>query len=116
MILDPGAASTHPPGAGSQLGLRFVDDDAPPQARHPMHLHLTSASPSDQQEIVARALDLGAGHLDVGQQPDEAHVALVEPGGYEPCVIEPEVSRLLPRRARPRRRRRPTPPAGRAGR
>ncbi len=78
------------PGTGSQLGLRFVDDDASPQARHPMHLHLTSASPSDQQEIVARAVDLGARHLDVGQQPDGGHVVLADPGGYELCVIEPE--------------------------
>lgn len=76
-------------GTDGQLGLRFADGDAPPQPRHPMHLHLTSASVSDQQEIVARALDLGASHLDVGQQPDEGHVVLADPVGYEFCVIEP---------------------------
>jgi hypothetical protein len=38
---------------------------------------------------VARALDLGARHLDVGQLPDEEHVVLADPEGDEFCVIEP---------------------------
>lgn len=77
------------PGADGQLGLRFVTHDAPPPPRHPRHLHLTSETPADQQHIVGRALDLGARHLDVGQLPEEGHVVLVDPGGYEFCVIEP---------------------------
>jgi hypothetical protein len=38
---------------------------------------------------VATALERGAGHLDVGQRPEEGHVVLADPEGYELCVIEP---------------------------
>ena len=34
-----------------------------------IHLHLTSTSPEHQQSTVARALELGGRHLDVGQTP-----------------------------------------------
>jgi len=77
------------PGAGGQLGLRFVADDAPPHRVHRMHLHLTSTSVSDQEHTVATALELGAGHLDIGQRPEQGHVVLSDPGGYAFCVIEP---------------------------
>jgi hypothetical protein len=54
-----------------------------------MHLHLTSTSLVDQQRTVATALELGAGHVDVGQRPEEGHLVLSDPGGYAFCVIEP---------------------------
>jgi hypothetical protein len=54
-----------------------------------MHFHLTSASPEDQQQTATRLLGLGARHIDVGQRPDERHVVLADPEGYEFCVIEP---------------------------
>jgi predicted enzyme related to lactoylglutathione lyase len=54
-----------------------------------MHLDLTSTSLEDQQQTVARALELGARHIDVGQRPDEGHVVLADPEGNEFCVIEP---------------------------
>jgi hypothetical protein len=54
-----------------------------------MHLHLTSASPDDQQQTVTTALGLGANHLDVGQRPEEGHIVLADPDGNEFCVIEP---------------------------
>jgi glyoxalase superfamily protein len=38
---------------------------------------------------VARALELGARHLDVGRLPEEGHVVLADPEGNEFCVIEP---------------------------
>ena len=38
---------------------------------------------------MARALALGARHIDVGQRPDEGHVVLADPEGNEFCVIEP---------------------------
>jgi hypothetical protein len=38
---------------------------------------------------VATALRLGGRHLDVGQRPEEEHVVLADPAGYEFCVIEP---------------------------
>ena len=57
--------------------------------RNQIHLHLTSTSLDDQQAVVARALDLGGQHLDVGQRPEEGHVVLADPEGNELCVIEP---------------------------
>jgi hypothetical protein len=54
-----------------------------------VHVHLTSADPAEQQHTVAKALGLGAGHLDVGQRPEEGHVVLADPEGNEFCVIEP---------------------------
>jgi hypothetical protein len=38
---------------------------------------------------VAAALQLGGRRLDVGQRPEEEHVVLADPAGYEFCVIEP---------------------------
>ncbi len=38
---------------------------------------------------MARALDLGARNIDVGQRPEEGHVVLADPEGNEFCVIEP---------------------------
>ncbi|WP_091588178.1 VOC family protein [Micromonospora krabiensis] len=78
------------PGEGGQLGLRF--SPAPPveagPSRH-LHLHLTSASLTDQQDTVETALKLGGSHLDVGQLPEEEHVVLGDPEGNAFCVIEP---------------------------
>jgi hypothetical protein len=52
-----------------------------------MHFDLTSQTPEEQQATVARALDLGARHLDIGQGPDADHVVLADPEGNEFCVI-----------------------------
>ena len=54
-----------------------------------MHFDLTSSSLEDQQQTVARALELGGRHLDIGQGPDADHVVLADPEGNEFCVIEP---------------------------
>jgi predicted enzyme related to lactoylglutathione lyase len=59
-----------------------------------LHLDLTSTSIDDQTETVARLLELGARHIDVGQRPDEGHVVLADPEGNEFCVIEPDNSFL----------------------
>ncbi|KKK06409.1 VOC family protein [Micromonospora sp. HK10] len=77
------------PGPETQLGLRFAPGDAEMRRPNRMHLHLTSASLDDQQQTVATALRLGASHLDVGQRPEEGHVVLADPEGYEFDVIEP---------------------------
>lgn len=37
---------------------------------------------------MARALELGGTHIDVGQLPEEGHVVLADPDGNEFCVIE----------------------------
>ena len=52
-------------------------------------ISLLPSDPADQESTVARALRLGASHLDVGQLPEEGHVVLADPEGNEFCVIEP---------------------------
>ncbi|MGV9365652.1 VOC family protein [Amycolatopsis sp. NPDC003731] len=77
------------PGEDTQLGLRFTPGRAGRPGANRMHLHLTSTDLDDQQHTVATALELGGHHLDVGQQPEEPHIVLADPAGYEFCVIEP---------------------------
>lgn len=78
------------PGNAQQVGLRFVAADLVPIGRPRLHLHLTSGSPEDQQRTVAKAVSLGGQHLDVGQTAADGHVVLIDPGGNELCVIEPD--------------------------
>jgi hypothetical protein len=70
--------------------IRFAPTEAPKTGRNQMHFDLTSTSLEDQQQTVARALALGASHLDVGQRPEEGHVVLADPEGNEFCVIPPD--------------------------
>jgi len=72
---------------GFQIDFSRTDD--PKSGPNQMHFDLTSTSLEDQQQTVARALELGGRHLDVGQLPDEGHVVLADPEGNEFCVIEP---------------------------
>ncbi len=69
--------------------LRFRPGGQAKQAQNHLHLDLTSTSPAGQLDTVARALDLGGRHVDVGQLPQEGHVVLGDPEGNELCVIEP---------------------------
>jgi hypothetical protein len=77
------------PGGDTQLGLRIVGGRAEAAAPDRMHVHLASTDATDQQDVVARALELGATALDVGQRPEEGHVVLADPEGGAFCVIEP---------------------------
>ena len=77
------------PGDETQVGLRVVPSRTAREGENRVHLHLTSASAANQQDTVARALDLGASHLDVGQLPEEGHVVLADPDGNPFCVIPP---------------------------
>ena len=71
------------------FGIRFLATQEQKTGQNQMHLDLTSTSLEDQQETVARSLQLGARHIDVGQRPEEGHVVLADPEGNEFCVIEP---------------------------
>ena len=83
------------PGTAVQVGLRFTEASSDKVGLpNRTHLHLTSSSLEDQDAVVARALELGAGHLDVGQRPEEGHVVLADPGGNAFCVIPPDSSFL----------------------
>lgn len=85
----PGPAAFTVSGQQGQLPLRWVADSTPAVDADRWHLHVTSSSHQDQQDMVAKALVLGATHLDVGQRPEEGHIVLADPGGGAFCVIEP---------------------------
>jgi predicted enzyme related to lactoylglutathione lyase len=75
------------PSDDSGFRLRFLSSQEQKIGQNHMHFDLTS-NLSDQQETVARALRLGARHIDIGQRSDEGHVVLADPEGNEFCVIE----------------------------
>lgn len=68
--------------------IRFAPTEAPKAAPNQMHFDLTSATYDEQQATVARVLELGGQHLDIGQLPEEEHVVMADPEGNEFCVIE----------------------------
>ncbi|MDQ0964295.1 catechol 2,3-dioxygenase-like lactoylglutathione lyase family enzyme [Streptomyces sp. B4I13] len=68
--------------------IRFLPGQEPKTGQNRAHFDLTSTDPQDQRRTVARALELGANHIDVGQLPEEGHVVLADPDGNEFCVIE----------------------------
>jgi len=77
------------PSDGTGFSIRFLPTNEQKAGPDQMHLHLTSTSLEDQEQTVARSLELGARHLDVGQRPEEGHVVLADPEGTAFCVIEP---------------------------
>jgi len=77
------------PRDGTGFSIQFRPTPEQKAGPNQIHLHLTSTSLEDQQQTVARALGLGARHIDIGQRPEEGHVVLADPEGNEFCVIEP---------------------------
>ncbi|GLZ37097.1 VOC family protein [Actinokineospora sp. NBRC 105648] len=77
------------PSDDTGFQLRFLPTDEPKSRQNQAHFDLTSTSLEDQRRTVARALELGARHIDIGQLPEEEHVVLADPEGNEFCVIEP---------------------------
>jgi predicted enzyme related to lactoylglutathione lyase len=77
------------PGDDTGFRIRFLPTQAQKTGQNQMHFDLTSTSLQDQQQTAARALGLGARHIDVGQRPEEGHAVLADPEGNEFCVIEP---------------------------
>jgi predicted enzyme related to lactoylglutathione lyase len=78
------------PNDDTGFRIRFLPNPTQKVGQNRMHFDLTSTSLEDQQQTVARALGLGARHIDVGQRPEEGHVVLADPEGNEFCVIEPD--------------------------
>ena len=85
--LEGGIALLPPDDTGFLI--RFPPTQRQKAGQNQMHFDLTSASLRDQEGTVARALELGGRHIDVGQRPEEGHVVLADPEGNEFCVIEP---------------------------
>ncbi|MFG2953297.1 VOC family protein [Streptomyces sp. NPDC048291] len=83
---DDGVTIRPPDAAGFRI--RFLPSQEPKTGQNRAHFDLTSASPEEQRQTVARALALGGRHIDVGQLPEEGHVVLADPDGNEFCVIE----------------------------
>ncbi|TFV53031.1 VOC family protein [Blastococcus sp. TF02A-35] len=84
-----GDGATLLPADDTGFSLRFLPTAEPKTAKNGKHLDLTSGSWDDQERTVARALELGGRHVDIGQLPEEQHVVLADPEGNEFCVIEP---------------------------
>jgi len=64
-------------------GLLFARVPEPKAVKNRLHLDFR---PADQEAEVARLLELGARHADVGQG-DETWVVLADPEGNEFCVL-----------------------------
>jgi hypothetical protein len=77
------------PGDDTGFRLRFLPAAKPKTDPNQTHFDLTSQSLEHQRNTVARALELGARHIDIGQDPDDDHVVLADPDGNEFCVIGP---------------------------
>ncbi|MDX3068711.1 VOC family protein [Streptomyces sp. ND04-05B] len=86
---DPYGAVALAPADEKGFRLRFLPSREEKTVPNQMHFDLTSRSPEDQRQVVARALDLGGRHIDIGQLPEEGHVVLADPEGNEFCVIPP---------------------------
>ena len=79
------------PSDDTGFRLRFLPTQLPKTGQNLMHFDLTSTSPARQRETVAKALELGGRHIDVGQRPEEGHVVLADPEGNEFCVLRPRL-------------------------
>ena len=88
-IDDPQGGMALLPSDDTGFRIRFLPSQVQKVGQNPMHFDLTSTSLVVQQQTVARALELGAWHIDIGQSPDDLHVVLADPEGNEFCVVEP---------------------------
>ncbi len=89
LVDDPPDGFALLPSDDTEFRIEFFPTDAPKTGPNQMHFDLTSTSLEDQQATVARALELGGRHLDIGQGPDVEHVVLGDPEGNEFDVIPP---------------------------
>jgi hypothetical protein len=83
------------PGDDTRFRIRFPPAQEHKAGQKQMHFDLTSTSPRDRQQTVARPLALSARHIDTGQRPEEGHVVPADPEDNEFCIIEPG-SNFLP--------------------
>ncbi|MEW2331978.1 VOC family protein [Micromonospora chersina] len=89
LVDDPHDGVALLPDDDAGFRIRFLPDGSEKVGQNRSHFDLTSTSLEDQRQTVARALELGARHIDVGQGPDADHVVLADPEGNEFDVIEP---------------------------
>ena len=72
--------------AGSRPSLVFVPVPEPKALKNRLHLDLTPVG-CDQEQEVARLIELGARRVDVGQG-ESPWVVLADPEGNELCVLQ----------------------------
>ena len=89
VVVDPDEGPTLLPKVDTEFRIYFDRTEATKVGPNQMHFDLTSDSAEAQERTVARALELGGRHIDVGQRPEEGHIVLADPEGNEFCVIEP---------------------------
>ncbi|MFI6711285.1 VOC family protein [Nonomuraea sp. NPDC050478] len=77
------------PNDDTGFQIRCLPSQEKKTTENQIHFDLTSQSSEEQERTVARALELGGRHIDIGQSPDDGHVVLADPEGNEFCVIEP---------------------------
>jgi predicted enzyme related to lactoylglutathione lyase len=77
------------PTDGTRFAILFEPVPEKKAGKNRIHLDLTTTSIDDQEESVARLVELGARHVDFGRNPDDEHVVLADPEGNEFCLIEP---------------------------
>ena len=77
-----------PSGDGCELDLTLVPVQKVKEVKNRIHLDLASATLAHQQELVARAMELGGKQIDIGQGA-VPWVVLADPEGNEFCVLEP---------------------------
>ena len=77
------------PTDGTRFRVEFATVAERKAGKNRIHIDLTSTSLEDQQSTVAKLVQLGARHIDVGQGPHDEHVVLADPEGNELCIIEP---------------------------
>jgi catechol 2,3-dioxygenase-like lactoylglutathione lyase family enzyme len=88
---EDGAAKLYPPaGAPPDVPpLWLQNSGGPKHGKNRCHPDLRPAD-GDVDKEVARLLELGARHVDIGQTGDEAFVVLADPEGNEFCVLKRE--------------------------
>jgi predicted enzyme related to lactoylglutathione lyase len=77
------------PTDDTSFGILFGLVPEKKSSQNRIHFDLTTTSLDDQNETVARLLEIGASHIDIGQSPEEDHVVLADPEGNEFCVLAP---------------------------
>jgi len=70
-------------------GLIFVPVPEGKQAKNRLHIDLR---PDDQEAEVERLVNMGARHVDIGQETDAPWIVLADPEGNEFCVLSAAVA------------------------
>jgi catechol 2,3-dioxygenase-like lactoylglutathione lyase family enzyme/predicted enzyme related to lactoylglutathione lyase len=86
---DPDGGLGLAPTDHTAFGILFEHVPERKSSQNNIHLDLTTTSIEDQNDIVARLLDVGGRHVDIGQDPNDDHVVLADPEGNELCIIGP---------------------------